>query len=154
MTLSLISYSQTYLPLIFKILFSHLASNHSVQDEKIQIKDETFDTKEALIGHVRTILQQTTINANQEKPFWRLVKQDEAFMLEFFKHHHNADEKLDSQEGVYIGVSAQATRCFFLKKGEQFHEISYLKTVDNLYAKQRFHYEIPSEDQQRYTFII
>ena len=26
--------------------------------------------------------------------------------------------------------------------------------MDNLYAKQRFHYEIPEQDAQRYRFIV
>ena len=103
----------------------------SLSDEKIQILEDTFESKENMISYIRSILGQ---DPDRVKPMWRLSAKEEAFMLEFFKHHHNP-EKLEQQEGVYVGMSAQETQCFFLKKGDRFEEISYLKTVDNLYAK-------------------
>lgn len=63
--------------------------------------EETFESKENMISYIRGILIQEEV-----KPMWRLSQKEEAFMLEFFKHHHNP-EKLVAQEGVYVGMSAQ-----------------------------------------------
>lgn len=117
----------------------------------------TYLSKTLLNDRIQEILH--GYEMEMEDKLYRVSLEDGALMKEIFYFHPQASEKLRDVEGIAVGhfTSKKQSKCFYvIKKDGSFDDISYVKSVENLYDQlfRKKHIEETDENKEVYAEVI
>lgn len=141
--LASLSYNTLFIENGFQAVLSQMfiEDNKTNTNSEITIKGKSFNNSDELSKFIKNNIlyasKYLTVS-NNSLGCVPLDSSDQEFMIEFFKYHHNYQQKFANF--LYLGVGSmrvkeKTSRCFFICEKEIKNDISYIKTLSNLQEK-------------------